>query len=146
MNEIRNESQGQGAMPLSPGAQQPLYYQAPSPEDEIDLFELFSSLFRQWKLIAAVTAVGALISIIYALSIPKVYESHTSLRIPTKSRISPINENGYNQFTTQQIFKRFFNQIKSKENLKNYLIQTNPFPKMIADFNEEDMEKTVIII
>lgn len=135
MNEIRNDSQGQGT-------QQQLYYQTPSPEDEINLFELFSYLFRQWKLIAAIITAGTLFSIIYALSIPKVYESHSSLRIPTKSQIAPINENGYNKYTTQQLFKRFFDQIKSKENLKNYLIQTNPFPKMIASFNVENTIQT----
>ncbi|MCW8887598.1 MAG: Wzz/FepE/Etk N-terminal domain-containing protein, partial [Gammaproteobacteria bacterium] len=119
---------------------QPLYYQMPPPEDEIDLFELFSSLLSQWKLIIAITFSGALISTAVALSIPKIYESSTSVRAPTESQILPINENGYSQFTAKQLFKRFFDQVKSKENLKNYLIQTNPFPKIIAEYDEVDLE------
>ncbi|MCW8825941.1 MAG: Wzz/FepE/Etk N-terminal domain-containing protein [Gammaproteobacteria bacterium] len=122
---------------------QPLYYQMP-PEDEIDLFELFSSLLSQWKLIIAITLSGALISTAVALSIPRVYESSTSVRAPTESQILPINENGYSQFTAKQLFKRFFDQVKSKENLKNYLIQTNPFPRMITNFNEKNLEQSAI--
>ena len=137
MKEAGKESQG--AIPLNQGMPQspPLYYQMPPPEDEIDLFELFLSLISQWKLIISITVIGALISIAVVLTKPKAYESKVSIRIPTASQIAPINTHGYTQFKSRQLFKRYYDKVKSEENLKNYLIKTNPFPKMTPDFDEK---------
>ena len=50
--------------------------QAPQPyDDEIDLRELFSVLWACKKLIVAVTAVFAVVSVIYALSLPNQYKA-----------------------------------------------------------------------
>ena len=50
--------------------------QAPQPyDDEIDLRELFSVLWAGKKLIVAVTAVFAVVSVIYALSLPNQYKA-----------------------------------------------------------------------
>ena len=52
---------------------------APIYDDEIDLKELFSVLWAAKKLIVAVTAVFAVVSVIYALSVPNQYKASALL-------------------------------------------------------------------
>ena len=54
---------------------------APIYDDEIDLKEPFSVLWAAKKLIVAVTAVFAVVSVIYALSVPNQYKA-TALLTP----------------------------------------------------------------
>ena len=56
---------------------------APIYDDEIDLKELFSVLWAAKKLIVAVTAVFAVVSVIYALSVPNQYKA-TALLTPAQ--------------------------------------------------------------
>ena len=56
---------------------------APIYDDEIDLKELFSVLWAAKKLIVAVTAVFAVVSVIYALSVPNQYQA-TALLTPAQ--------------------------------------------------------------
>jgi LPS O-antigen subunit length determinant protein (WzzB/FepE family) len=49
---------------------------APQPyDDEIDLRELFSVLWVGKKLIVVITAVFAVVSVVYALSLPNEYKA-----------------------------------------------------------------------
>ncbi|NCG40143.1 MAG: LPS O-antigen length regulator [Actinobacteria bacterium] len=48
-------------------------------DDEIDLRELFSVLWSGKKIILAVTALAAFISVVYALSLPNIYQSEALL-------------------------------------------------------------------
>lgn len=48
-------------------------------DDEIDLRELFGVLWAGKKLIVGITAVFAVISVLYALSIPDQYRASTVL-------------------------------------------------------------------
>ena len=130
--------------PQQPQTPQPYYYQMPPPEDEIDLFELFASLFAQWRLIIGITIIGALISISIALATPKIYETRASVRAANTSQIAAINENGYTKLTAQQLFKRYYDQVKSKQNLKNYLIKTNALPLLVPGLNKADIDKTAV--
>ena len=56
---------------------------APIYDDEIDLKELFSVLWAAKKLIVAVTAVFAVVSVIYALTVPNQYKA-TALLTPAQ--------------------------------------------------------------
>jgi LPS O-antigen subunit length determinant protein (WzzB/FepE family) len=56
---------------------------APIYDDEIDLKELFSVLWAAKKIIVAVTAVFAVISVIYALTVPNQYKA-TALLTPAQ--------------------------------------------------------------
>lgn len=129
--------------PQQPQTPQPYYYQMPPVEDEIDLFELFASLFAQWRLIIGITIIGVLISISVALITPKIYETSASVRTPLTSQIAAINENGYTKFTAQRLFKRYYDQVKSKQNLKNHLLQTSAIPRLVPNIDEADIDKTV---
>jgi uncharacterized protein involved in exopolysaccharide biosynthesis len=58
---------------------------APIYDDEIDLKELFSVLWAAKKLMVAVTAVFAMVSIIYAISVPNQYKA-TALLTPAQQQ------------------------------------------------------------
>jgi len=58
--------------------------------DEIDLGELFSKLINQWKLILGITAAGCLLAILWALTLPKVYQPTVTVSIPSSGNIAPI--------------------------------------------------------
>lgn len=50
-------------------------------EKEISLNEIVSVLIKRWKLIVVPSIIAALISAIYVLSLPKVYESYALLKL-----------------------------------------------------------------
>ncbi len=58
--------------------------------DEIDLGMLFSRLFRQWKLILAITAGGCLLAVLLALWLPKIYKPAVTVSVPSWGNITPI--------------------------------------------------------
>lgn len=68
---------GAGAPPQYPGYP-PYPYGAPA-DDEIDLRELWNVVWRGKWIIIAVTAVFAVGSVIYALSLPNIYQSNALL-------------------------------------------------------------------
>lgn len=57
-------------------------------DDEIDLHELFSVIWKGKWIIMAITAVFAICSVIYALSLPNIYKSE-ALLAPAESESSP---------------------------------------------------------
>lgn len=66
-----------GAPPQHPGYP-PYPYQVPA-DDEIDLRELWNIIWRGKWIIIAVTAVFAVASVLYALSLPNIYQSKALL-------------------------------------------------------------------
>ncbi|MCP4296277.1 MAG: hypothetical protein GY786_11770 [Proteobacteria bacterium] len=130
--------------PQTPQNLQPYYYPVAPEEDEIDLFELFASLFAQWKIIIALTIVGSLIAIAIAQNIPNLYETSSSVRIPKPSQINIINENGLYEFTAQQLFDRYYNEARATVNQRNFQIQANLLPKLFPDLKETDINRAAI--
>ncbi len=106
------------------------YYVSDSEQnDEIDLFELVLSIFAQWKLILLIITVGTLLTIAYTTTIPKQYENYTQLRKPLISDIQIIKLNGYG-VDLESLFLIFYNNLKSPEVFKNYLISTDIISKL----------------
>jgi chain length determinant protein (polysaccharide antigen chain regulator) len=64
-------------------------------DDEIDLFELFDSLFQQWHWWVGITLVGVAISIVVAFSMPKQYEVTAQVTLPELSDVMRVVNNSY---------------------------------------------------
>lgn len=70
MNQVTNS----GAKPVEPDYPRGLYE-----DDEIDLRELFGVLWAGRKLIVAITAAAAVVSVVIALSMPNIYKAEALL-------------------------------------------------------------------
>lgn len=114
----------------------PMMYQQ---EDEIDLFELFSSIFKQWKLMALITAVGTILTIIVALLIPKQYDAVVQVARPVAADIKALNTQGYEQYSPSGVFVRYYDLLRSTEYLKGFLKSNNWYKELFpyeADENK----------
>ena len=96
----------------------PVSYQE---EDEIDLFELFSSLGQQWRWLVGITLTGVVTSVIIALLMPRQYENSAKVAVPDIADIAAINVRGGQDFTEKALFNRYFNELRSEENLKLFV-------------------------
>ena len=98
-------------------------------DDEIDLFELIQSLWKEKVLIVAITAVTTFIGIGYALSIPSTYEARVEILPPSISDITELNKfdilnSTQTQTQTQtQIFTEFLSILKSNQLIKKFLLE-----------------------
>jgi len=95
--------------------------------DDIDIFELVESLWKDKVLIIAITAVITLIGMGYARLTPSTYEARVEMLHPSFSDIAELNK--FNVFKSKQsqsqsqsqIFKQFLNILKSNHLRKKFL-------------------------
>ena len=99
-------------------------------DDEIDLFELFSSLAQQWRWVAGITAIGVMTSLVVALSIPKEYEVGALVVLPSQPDASLISNRGIVKKTPQNLFQEYHIRLLSSSNLDNYLQQNDWLSKI----------------
>jgi len=93
------------------------------PDDEIDLFELFSSLMQQWRWVIGITVVGVVISVIVALQMPKQYEVSAQIAIPNKSDVLAVSTRGYGQQTKEALFTEFYKNLNSPKNIDKFILE-----------------------
>ena len=62
------------------------------PVDEIELGNLIRDLVGEWKIMAAVLAIGAIASIAAAFFLPKTYLVESILRVPTFYELGDVRE------------------------------------------------------
>ena len=96
-------------------------------DDEIDLFELIESLWKEKVLIVAITAVITFIGIGYALLTPSTYEARVEILPPSISDITELNKfdilKSKQTKTQTQIFTEFLSILKSKQLIKKFLLE-----------------------
>jgi len=92
-------------------------------DDEIDLFELIESLWKEKVLIVLITAVITLIGLLYALLATPTYEAKVELLPPAISDIAELNKfDILKPIQTQtQIFTEFLSILKSNQLSKKFL-------------------------
>lgn len=75
---------------------EPIYY-----DDEIDLVELFKTLFKYWKLIISITLIATVIAVLYAMLATPIFKAETKFFIPKQDKsslsgyMSAINSLGF---------------------------------------------------
>jgi len=98
-------------------------------DDEIDLFELFSSLAQQWRWVIGITSVGVLLSIAVALAEPKQYELSAKVTLPGISTAMELLDKGYSRQTdnrgidreVERVFQGFYNMLGSSVVFNQFL-------------------------
>jgi len=101
--------------------QQPPHYA----DDEIDLFELFESLWKEKVLIVAITFVITLIGVGYALSIPPTYQASVQMLPPSQSDVAELAKFDVlkSSQSQSQSFADFLQILKSNQLRKTFLSQ-----------------------
>ena len=94
-------------------------------DDEIDLFELFESLWKEKVLIVAITFVITLIGVGYALSIPPTYQASVKMLPPSQSDVAELTKFDVLQSpqSQSQSFADFLQILKSNQLRKTFLSQ-----------------------
>jgi len=96
-------------------------------DDEIDLFELIQSLWKEKVLIVAITFVITLIGVGYALSIPPTYQASVQMLPPSMSNVVELAKFDVLQSSQSQSqsqsFADFLQILKSKQLRKTFLSQ-----------------------
>jgi len=108
--------------------------------DEIDLYELISSIVKQWKLILIISFVGTMLGLFYSYSLSKQYENYIQIRAPLNSDLQILELNGYG-IELKSMFLQFHDNLKSPENFKNYLISSNYVTQFYPEItSQEDID------
>jgi chain length determinant protein (polysaccharide antigen chain regulator) len=116
-----------------------------SPEDEIDLFELFSSLFQQWRLLVGITVAGGLLAVVIALMLPKQYEVAAQVGLPDKFHATVLTNKGYEKQSQQGLFEQYYEKLQSFDNLSRYVKQGEWLSKIYPDRIEIERDRQLFI-
>lgn len=119
--------------------------------EEIDLVELFRSLWRQKLLIIAITGVVALIAAAYAFLSTPYYQTRTYLRPVPQSSLDQLNETGIYELTPEEAINRVAGGLSSYDNRLDFFMNNQALferigkrgdsqEQIFAEFNEEAFE------
>ncbi|WP_454913468.1 Wzz/FepE/Etk N-terminal domain-containing protein [Stutzerimonas chloritidismutans] len=125
--------------------------QPTSPNDEIDLVELFRALWRQKILIVGVTLLVTLLAALYAFLATPYFQARTYLRPVPQSNLDQLNETGIYKLTPEEAINRVAGGLSSYDNrLEFFMNNQELFPNLtergeqleqaFAEFNEEAFE------
>jgi len=71
-------------------SQQDLIHLRPQTSDEIDIGELIRKLILEWKLVTLVTVIGAIASVVFALSLTSIYRVEAVVSAPTIAQMGTL--------------------------------------------------------
>ena len=101
--------------------------------DEIDLAEFFRGFFKRWKAMAGIVVCGVLVSLLIYFSLPRVYETSAIISRPVPAQLSSIDANAYTKYTPQQLFNRFYDQLRSPAKLEDFLLASEYKGKLFPE-------------
>jgi len=105
-------------------------------DDEIGLFELFESLWKEKVLIVAITAVITLIGLVYSRSIPLTYEARVEILPPSISDIAELHKfvilKTSQSIAQSQILTEFLSILKSNQLSKKFLHEEGVMKSLFA--------------
>ena len=128
-----------------------------SEEDTIDLYELCISLWKNKWLIIAFTTVAALGSLVFALTVPKVYKAETLLLPPKEKDFQALNIlNVHQRITTgseyisltkiydsKTIFEKFKQNLKSRKIQKKFIHEKGLIELLFPGQNLENIDEGI---
>ena len=111
----------------------PYYREVPA--DEIELGSLIRDLIGEWKIMAAVLAIGAIGSIAAAIYMPKIYRVEAILRVPTFFELGDIRDQDIIEVTPQDTMMRVIDKLLAPEiHLK--ALQSSSLGKQLLENSE----------
>ena len=127
---------GQELQQTAQTAPYPSHYIEHFEEGAIDLYELWITLWKRKWLVIGMTVVVALLSIVYALQLQRIYKSEALLHPPKGKNVQKINVHGIQkdlfqntgiiigtEVTAAEIFSKFKQNLKSRSILKKFIHQ-----------------------
>ncbi|VEF16283.1 LPS O-antigen chain length determinant protein WzzB [Stutzerimonas stutzeri] len=125
--------------------------QPTSPNDEIDLVELFRALWRQKVLIVGITLLVTALAACYAFLATPYFETRTYLRPVPQSNLDQLNETGIYKLTPEEAINRVASGLSSYDNRLDFFMNNQElFPNIrddsdrleqaFAEFNEVSFE------
>ncbi|MCQ4294864.1 Wzz/FepE/Etk N-terminal domain-containing protein [Pseudomonas stutzeri] len=125
--------------------------QSTSPNDEIDLVELFRALWRQKILIGGIALLVTALAAIYAFMATPYFQTRTYLRPVPQSNLDQLNETGIYKLTPEEAINRVAGGLSSYDNrLEFFMNNQELFPNVtkgggsleqsFAEFNDEAFE------
>jgi LPS O-antigen subunit length determinant protein (WzzB/FepE family) len=125
--------------------------QPTSPNDEIDLVELFRALWRQKTLIIGITLLATVLAAMYAFLATPYFQAHTYLRPVPQSNLDQLNETGIYKLTPEEAINRVAGGLSSYDNrleffknnqelFPNLTERGEPLEQAFAAFSEEAFE------
>lgn len=109
---------------------QPVYFGMNQQEEKINYSIVFSELFSYWRWLVGIVFSGTLIAILYVLNISKIYEIDVRLIQPTKTDVVILSTRGFEKFSQQELFNRYYSQLRSADNFKEFLIKNGWLNKL----------------
>jgi LPS O-antigen subunit length determinant protein (WzzB/FepE family) len=107
-------------------------------QDEIDLGALLEKLIGQSKLILTIVAVGTLLSVAVALLLPRIYQQEVILSMPVESNIAVLNANGSTEYTPIDIFKRYYDSLRSPDQFESFVKDRDYLGRLYPDSDQTD--------
>ena len=95
--------------------QSPAYMPEYQPEDEIDLFELWSILWQQKILIVVITLLTMMIAVGYLINTRPVYKAEVFFLPPLQQDIQALNLQGMQENTVLSVYEQFLNNVQSRQ-------------------------------
>lgn len=125
----------------------PPQYQPKAPvyADEIDLFELFQSLWQQKVLIVIITAVITALAVLYALTATPIYQAQASLVQPRAYAIQGYNEGRMEAFRNTGVKELSVGDVYNvfKTNLNSLQLRTAFFEEVfVPSLSAEEQENS----
>jgi len=125
--------------------------QPTSPNDEIDLIELFRALWRQKVLIVGITLLVTALAACYAFVATPYFETRAYLRPVPQSNLDQLNKTGIYKLTPEEAINRVASGLSSYDNRLDFFMNNQElFPNIredserleqaFAEFNEESFE------
>ena len=110
-------------------------------DDEIDLFELIETLWKEKVLIILFTVVAAMGGTGYAFLATPTYEAEVRLLLPSSKDVAELNKlsgapyvaNANASFSPAMVFERFVQNLESSSLLKEFLTR----PEVLTFYNPE---------
>ena len=134
----------------------PYSYPQHSVEDTFDLYEIGIVLWKRKWLVIALTVILALVSIVYALQLPRVYKAEALLLPPKAKDFQSINVLGVKEsviketgikmtkvLDSEEVFKLFLQNLKSRSIQRSFIQQFGLMelmaPKRTQETRDEDI-------
>jgi len=99
----------------------------PYSSDEIDLGELIRKLLSEWKLISAITVVGAIASVFFALNQTSIYRIEAVITAPSISELGKITDQTLIPISPERALERVFEQLISAQNQNQQFAKSDLF-------------------
>lgn len=109
-------------------------YNSTTYDDEIDLFELFQSLWREKVLIALVTAVITVVALLYALTATPIYQVQSIVKPAAMKDLDELNGSGIYKLSPEQALVQVGASLESYETRLGYFkANQNLFEPLLSD-------------